>query len=85
MTFATLRRLWYVVLILNRVDMEALQRYVIGNRINASRALFAISEYSCNILHQNSISEEELNLVFAFVFSLQRITELIQKTKDVCK
>ena len=65
MSFATIRRLQYVVLILTRADMAASQRYVVGNRINASRALFANSEYSCHILHQNSISEEELNLVFA--------------------
>ena len=65
MSFATRRRVLYVVLILTRVDMAALQRYVVGNGINASRALFVNSEYSCNILHQNSVSEEELNLVFA--------------------
>ena len=64
MSFATLR-LRYIVWILNRADMAALQRYVVGNRINASNALFANSEYSFNILHQNSISEEKLNLVFA--------------------
>ena len=45
--------------------MATSQRYVVGNGINASGALFANSGYSCNILHQNSISEEELNLVFA--------------------
>ena len=45
--------------------MAASQRYVVGNGINASRALFANSGYSCNILHQNPISKEELNLVFA--------------------
>ena len=61
MSFATLRRLRYVVLILTRVDMAALQRYIFGD----SRALFANSGFSFNILHQNSISEEELNLVFA--------------------
>ena len=65
MSFATLRRLPYVVLILTRADMAASQRYVVGNQIDACRALFASSGYSCNILHQNSISEEELNLVFA--------------------
>ena len=65
MSFTTLRRLRHVVLILTRADMAASQRYVAGNEINASRALFANSEYSCNILHQNSISEKELNLVFA--------------------
>ena len=65
MSFATLRQLLYVVLILTRADMAASQRYVVGNGINASRALFANSGYSCNILHQNSISKEELNLVFA--------------------
>ena len=64
MSLATLRRLRYVVLILTRADIAALQRYVVGNEINASRALFANSVYSCNILHQNSISEKELNLVF---------------------
>ena len=65
MSFATTRRLQYVVLILTKADMAASERYVIGTGINASRALFANSGYSCNILHQNSISEEELNLVFA--------------------
>ena len=65
MSFATLRRLWYVVLILTKADMVASQRYVVGNGINGSGALFANSEYSCNILHQNFISEEELSLVFA--------------------
>ena len=65
MSFATLRRLRYVVLILISADMAASQRFVVGNEINASRALFANSEYSCNILHQNSISGEEPNLVFA--------------------
>ena len=45
--------------------MAASQRYVVGNGINASRALFANFGYSGNILHQNSISEKELNLVFA--------------------
>ena len=65
MSFATLRRLRYVVLILARADMSDSQRYFVGNGINASRALFANSRYSCNILHQNCISEEELNLVFA--------------------
>ena len=64
MSFAALRRLRYVVLILTRADMAASQRYVVGNGINASRALFANSGYSCNILHQNSIRKEELNLVF---------------------
>ena len=65
MSFTTPRRSRYAVLILTRADMAALQRYVVGNGINASRAHFANSVYSCNILHQNSISEEELNLVFA--------------------
>ena len=65
MSFATLRRLRYVVSILTRADMAASQRYVLGNGVNASRAFFANSGYSCNMLHQNSISEEELNLVFA--------------------
>ena len=65
MSFATLRRLRYVVLILTRTDMAASQRYVVGIEINASRTLFANSGYSCNMLHQNSISEEELNFVFA--------------------
>ena len=65
MSFATLRRLRYVVLILTRADMAASQRCVVGNGINASRALFANSRYSCNLLHQNSISVEGLNLVFA--------------------
>ena len=65
MSFATLRRLRFVVLILTKADMAASQRYVVGNRINAFRALFASSGYSENILHQNSISEEELHLVFA--------------------
>ena len=64
-SFATLRRLRYIVLKLTRADMAALQRYVIGHEIDASRALFDNSGYSCNILHQNSISKEELNLVFA--------------------
>ena len=65
MSFATLRHLQlYVVLILTRADMAASQRYVVRNGINASRALFGNSGY-CNILHQNSISEKELNLVFA--------------------
>ena len=45
--------------------MVASQRYVVGNGISASRVLFANSGYSCNILHQNFMSEEELNLVFA--------------------
>ena len=65
MSFATLRQLRYVVLILTRAGMAASQRHIVGNRINASRALFANSGYSCNILHQNSIGEEELNLLFA--------------------
>ena len=65
MSFITLGRLRYVVLILTRVDIAASQRNVVGNGIDAFRALFANSGYSCNILHQNSISEEELNLVFA--------------------
>ena len=65
MSFATLRRLRYTVLVLTRTDMAASQRHVVGNRINASRALFANSGYSCNILHQNSIGEEELNVVVA--------------------
>ena len=65
MSLATLRRLRPVILILTRVDMAASQRYFVGNIINASRALFANSGYYCNILHQNFISEEELNLVFA--------------------
>ena len=43
MSFATLRRLRYVVLILTRADVAASQRYVVGNRINASRALLANS------------------------------------------
>ena len=61
MSFATLRRLRYIVLILNRADVAALLRHVIGNGIHAFRALFANLEYSCKILHQNSICEEELN------------------------
>ena len=61
MSFATLRRLGYIVLILTRADQAALQRYVVENGIDASRALFANSGYSCNILHQNSINEEESN------------------------
>ena len=65
MSLATLRRLRYVVLILTRADMSASQRYVVGDGIIASRALFANSGYYCNTLHQNSISEEELNLIFA--------------------
>ena len=65
MSFATLKRLRCVVLILTSAEMTASQRYVVGNGINASRALFANSGYYCNILHQNYISEEELNLVFA--------------------
>ena len=65
MSFAILKQLQYVVLILTRADMAASQRYVAGNGINAFRALFANSGYSCNMLHQNSMSEEELNLVFA--------------------
>ena len=65
MSSATLRRLRYVILMSTRADKAASQRYVVGNGINASRALFANSGYSCNILHHNSISEEELNLVFA--------------------
>ena len=63
MSFTTLRRLHCVVLTLIRADMAASQSYVVGNRITASRALFANSGYSCNILHEISISEEELNLV----------------------
>ena len=43
MSFATLRRLRYVVLISTRADMAASQRYVVGNGINGSRALFANS------------------------------------------
>ena len=62
---STVRRLRYIVLILARADMAASQSDVIGNGINAYRALFANSGYSCNILHQNSINEEELNLVSA--------------------
>ena len=65
MSFATLRQLLYVVLILTRADMAASQRYLVGNSINASKALLANLGYSCNILHQNSIREEKLNLVFA--------------------
>ena len=65
MSFATLRHGRYVVLILTRADMAASQRYVVGNGINASSAFFANLEYSCTILHENSISEEELNLNFA--------------------
>ena len=65
MSFATLRRLRYVVLILIRADMAALQSCVVGIGINAFRAFFANSGYFCNILHQNSISKEEMNLVFA--------------------
>ena len=65
MSFATRRRLLYVVLILTRADMAASQRDVVGNGINVSRALFANLRYSCNILHQNSIGKEELSLVFA--------------------
>ena len=65
MSFATLRQLQYKVLILTRADMVASQSYVVGNGINASRARFANSGYSCNILHQNSIIEKEVNLVFA--------------------
>ena len=62
MSFATLMQLRYVALILTRADMAASPRYVVENGIYASRALFADSGYSCDILHQNSISEEELNL-----------------------
>ena len=65
MSVSTLRRLRFVVLILTGADMAASQRYVVGNGITASRALFSDSGYSCNILHQNSISEKELNLVIA--------------------
>ena len=65
MSFATLRRLRYVVLILTRADMAASQRSVVENGINASRALFANSAYSCNILLENSIIEDDLNLVYA--------------------
>ena len=65
MSFAILRQLRYVVLILTRAEMAASQSYVVRNGINAFRALFANAGYSCNILHQNSISEVELNLVFA--------------------
>ena len=57
MSFATPRRVRYVVLILTRADMAVSQRYVVGNEINAYRALFANLKYCCNILHQNSISE----------------------------
>ena len=52
MSFATLRRLRYVVLISTRADSAASQRYVVGNGINAFKALFTNSRYSCNILHQ---------------------------------
>ena len=65
MSFATLRQLRYVVLILTKADTAASQKYVVGNEINASKALFANLGYSCNILHQNCTCEEELNLVFA--------------------
>ena len=65
MSFATLRRLRYVVLILTKADMAASLRYVVENGINASRALFVNLGYSCNILHRNSNSGEELKLVFA--------------------
>ena len=41
--------------------MAASQRYVVGNGINASRVFFADSEYFCDILHQKSISEKEMN------------------------
>ena len=40
MSFATLRQLRYVVLILTRADMAASQKYVVGNGINASRTFF---------------------------------------------
>ena len=62
MSFATLRRLRYVVLILIRADMAASQRYVVGNGINASRALFANSRYSCNILKFYQSGGAELGL-----------------------
>ena len=65
MSFASLRRVRYVVLILTKADSAASQRYVVGNMIDAYRAFFTNSRYSCNLPHQNSISEEELNLVFA--------------------
>ena len=65
MSFATLRRLRYVVSILTRADVAASRKYVVGNGINASRALFANLGYSCNTLHRNSKSEKELNLIFA--------------------
>ena len=68
MSLATPRRLRYAVLILTKAHMAASQKYgsyVLKNGINASRAIFANSGYSCSKLHQNSISEEELNLVFA--------------------
>ena len=45
MSFATLKRLRYVVLIFTREDMVASQRYVVVNGINASRALFANSGF----------------------------------------
>ena len=63
MSFATLRRLRYVVLILTRADMEASQRYIVGNGINASRALFANLEYSCTYCTKfQSAKESELGL-----------------------
>ena len=53
--------------------MTASQSYVVGNGINASRAIFANSGYY------------SLQPLSEICFSLQRITELIQKTKDVCQ
>ena len=65
MSFVTLRQLRYLVLILTRIDMEALQRYGFGNGINTLRAVFANSEYAYNTLQQKFINQEELNLAIA--------------------
>ena len=62
MSFATPRRLRFVVLMFSKANMAASQRHIVGNGINSFRALFANSGYSCKILHQNFISKEELNL-----------------------
>ena len=44
MSFATLRQLRYAVLILNRADMAASQRYVVENGINAFKGFLPIQD-----------------------------------------
>ena len=52
MSFATLRRLRYIVLILIRADMAASQRNAVRIRINTTTALFTNSVYYYNALNQ---------------------------------